>query len=325
MKKINIGFIGAGNISVLMAQTISKMKIVEPYAVASRDIKKSKKFADEYGFKKFYGSYEDMLEDNNIDLVYIATPHSLHYEHIKLCLNNNKNVICEKSFTVNKKQAKEVLALAKKKKLLLSEAIWTRYMPSRNMINDIINSGEIGNVTSLTANLGYVINDVPRIIQPDLAGGALLDVGVYTINFALMVFGDKIKSIDSVCVKTDTGVDEQNSITIIFEDGKMAVLNSTVSALTNREGVINGSKGYMVIKNINNPESITTYSLDRKMIKTYKVPKQITGYEYEIMSCVNAIKNKELECPEMPHKDIIMVMDIMDSLRKSWKIKYPFE
>nr|WP_241210685.1 hypothetical protein [Brachyspira hampsonii] len=105
----------------------------------------------------------------------------------------------------------------------------------------------------------------------------------------------------------------------------MAILNSTMSALTNREGVINGDKGYIVVKNINNPESITVYSLDRKAVKTIKVPKQITGYEYQIISCINAINNKKLECPEMPHEDILRVMNIMDTLRRSWKIKYPFE
>ena len=325
MKKINIGFIGAGSIAKKMAKTIAKIKDVESYAVSARDIKRSKLFAKEYGFKKFYGSYEEMVKDENVDLVYIATPHSHHYEHIKLCLNNNKNVLCEKAFTVNTKQARDVILLAKKKKLLLAEAIWTRYMPSREIINETIKSGIIGKVSSLTANLGYVVNKKERLIEPELAGGALLDVGVYTINFALMVFGNKIKKIDSTCVKTKKGVDEQNSITLTFDDGKMAVLNSTMSALTNREGVINGDKGYIVVKNINNPESITVYSLDRKIIKTIKIPKQISGYEYEVISCADAIRNKKLECKEMPHEDIIRVMNIMDTLRRSWKIKYPCE
>lgn len=325
MKKINIGFIGAGSIAEKMAKTIAKIKDVESYAVSARDIKRSKVFAKKHGFKKFYGSYEEMVKDENVDLVYIATPHSHHYEHIKLCLNNNKNVLCEKAFTVNTKQARDVILLAKKKKLLLAEAIWTRYMPSRDIINETIKSGIIGKVSSLTANLGYVINKKERLIEPELAGGALLDVGVYTINFALMVFGNKIKKIDSTCVKTKKGVDEQNSITLTFDDGKMAVLNSTMSALTNREGVINGDKGYIVVKNINNPESITVYSLDRKVVKTIKVPKQISGYEYEVISCADAIRNKKLECKEMPHEDIIRVMNIMDTLRRSWKIKYPFE
>ena len=325
MKKINIGFIATGSMAEKMAKTVAKIKEVESYAVSARDIKRSKAFAKKYGFKKFYGSYEDMVKDENVDLVYIATPHSHHYEHIKLCLNNNKNVLCEKAFTVNTKQARDVILLAKKKKLLLAEAIWTRYMPSRDIINETIKSGIIGKVTSLTANLGYVVNKKERLIEPELGGGALLDVGVYTINFALMVFGNKIKRIDSTCVKTKKGVDEQNSITLTFDDGKMAILNSTMSALTNREGVINGDKGYIIVKNINNPESITVYSLDRKVVKTIKVPKQISGYEYEVISCVDAIRNKKLECKEMPHEDIIRVMNIMDTLRRSWKIKYPFE
>ena len=130
------------------------------------------------------------LADPQVDLVYIATPHSHHYLHAKMCLEAGKNVLCEKAFTVNADQARKLFALAKEKNLLITEAIWTRYMPSRKMIDDIISSGVIGEVTAVTANLNYAISEVERIRKPELAGGALLDVGVYTINFASMVLGD---------------------------------------------------------------------------------------------------------------------------------------
>ena len=188
---MKIGILGAGGIAVQMAKTVAGMKDVENYAVAARSFERAQAFAEKYGFSKAYGSYEEMLADPQVDLVYIATPHSHHYLHAKMCLEAGKNVLCEKAFTVNADQARKLFALAKEKNLLITEAIWTRYMPSRKMIDDIISSGVIGEVTAVTANLNYAISEVERIRKPELAGGALLDVGVYTINFASMVLGDK--------------------------------------------------------------------------------------------------------------------------------------
>lgn len=325
MSKIKMGILGAGNIVRLMAETISKMENVDAYAVAAREFERAEKFASEFGFEKAYGSYEEMLKDKNLDLVYIATPHSHHYEHSIMCLNYGKNVLCEKSFTANAKQAEEVLKLAESEGLLITEAIWTRYMTMAKTLNEVIESGVIGKVTSLNVNLGYVMPHKARLIDPALAGGALLDLGVYTINFASMVFGDKIKSISSTAIKTESGVDAQNSITLCFEDGKMAILNSSMLAITDRQGVINGDKGYIVVENINNYEKIRVFSLDREEIATYDAPKQISGYEYEVEAAIKAIKNNEIECPEMPHKETLRIMKLMDYLRHEWGVIYPFE
>lgn len=325
MSKIKMGILGAGDIAKLMAETISKMDNVDTYAIAARDLERAEKFSKEYGFEKAYGSYEEMLKDESLDLVYIATPHSHHYEHAVMCLNHGKHVLCEKAFTSNAKQAEEVLKLAESKGLLITEAIWTRYMPMSKTLNEVIESGVIGKVTSLNVNLSYPITHKARIIDPELAGGALLDLGVYTLNFAAMVFGDKIKSISSTAIKTETGVDAQNSISICFEDGKMAVLNSSILAISDRQGVINGDKGYIVVENINNYEKIRVFSLERDEIAVYDAPKQITGYEYEVEAAIQAIENKEIECPQMPHKETLRIMEIMDSLRYEWGVIYPFE
>ncbi|OPJ59667.1 Gfo/Idh/MocA family protein [Clostridium chromiireducens] len=325
MSKIKMGILGAGDIAKLMAETISKMDNVDTYAIAARDLERAEKFSKEYGFEKAYGSYEEMLKDESLDFVYIATPHSHHYEHAIMCLNHGKHVLCEKAFTSNAKQAEEVLKLAESKGLLITEAIWTRYMPMSKTLNEVIESGVIGKVTSLNVNLSYPITHKARIMDPELAGGALLDLGVYTLNFAAMVFGDKIKSISSAAIKTETGVDAQNSITICFEDGKMAVLNSSILAISDRQGVINGDKGYIVVENINNYEKISVFSLEREEIAVYDAPKQITGYEYEVEAAIQAIENKEIECPQMPHKETLRIMEIMDSLRYEWGVIYPFE
>jgi predicted dehydrogenase len=322
---MKIGILGAGSIAIAMAKTLETLPENEAYAIASRDYEKALAFAEKYKVTKAYGSYEDMLKDPEVGLVYIATPHSHHYEHMKLCIEYGKNILCEKSFTVNAAQAREILELGKAKKLLVSEAIWTRYMPFRWKINEVLESGIIGEPYTLTCNLGYVTSQYQRIREPELAGGALLDVGVYVINFASMFFGDDIESVTSGCVKLDTGVDASNHIAIKYKDGKLAVIYSTILASTDRRGVINGSKGYIVIDNINNYEKIHVYNTNHELIAEYNRPEQITGYEYQVLSAVKAIKEGKLECPEMPHSEIIKIMEFMDNLRAEWGLKYSFK
>ena len=186
---MKVGILGAGRIAATMAKTLNGMKEAEAYAVASRSPEKAEEFARKNHVEKAYGSYEEMLADEEVELVYIATPHSHHLEHGKLCISYGKPVLCEKSFTANAAQARELLDYAAEKKVFITEAIWTRYMPSRKMIDDIIASGELGEIKMISANLGYELTDKERMLRPDLAGGALLDVGVYTLNFASMVLG----------------------------------------------------------------------------------------------------------------------------------------
>lgn len=322
---MKFGILGAGNIAQTMANTISKMTGIESYAVASRDLAKASDFATKNGFEKAYGSYEELVQDEEVELIYIATPHSHHYAHAKLCIEHGKPVLCEKAFTANAAQAKEILTLAKEKKVFITEAIWTRYMPSRERIQAIIDSGLIGNVTSVTANLGYAIDHAERLIKPDLAGGALLDLGVYPINFACMVLGSNYSEVSSTAIITDTGVDSMNTITLSYADGKMASLHSTFKARTNRMGVICGSQGYMEIQNINNCEEIRVYNINDELLKKETFNNQITGYEYEVEACVEALKNGLLECPQMPHSETIKIMELMDSLRKEWGVIYPWD
>lgn len=322
---MKIGILGAGKIASIMAQTIGKMENATCYAVASRDEARAKGFADTYGFEKAYGSYEALVKDEEVELIYIATPHSHHYEHARLCIEHGKAVLCEKAFTRNAKEAKELLALAKEKGVFITEAIWTRFMPSRKMINDLLASGIIGRPMTLTANLGYTIAHKERIAEPALAGGALLDIGLYPLNFAMMVFGSDFDEITSTAILSEKGVDLQNSITLSYKTGEMAVLNSTTLALSDRQGIISGDKGYMVIENINNCERIRIFNTERQEIKCVEVPKQITGYEYEVEAAIKAIQAGKLECEEMPHQETIRVMEIMDSLRKEWGVRYPGE
>lgn len=321
--------LGAGNIAKSMAAALRGLQKrgenVEPYAVGARELSRAEAFAREQGFEKAYGSYEELVSDPEVDLVYVATPHSMHCEHTRLALEHGKNVLCEKAFTMNAGQAEEVIALAEKKGLLLAEAIWPRYMPSRQMILDLIDSGVIGTVTSLSANLGYPLTHVERMVRPELCGGALLDLGVYPLNFACMAFPGAIRDVASACVKWETGVDAQNSFTLTFEDGRMAVLYSSMLVQSDRLGVINGDKGYMEVQNINNPEEIRIFDLQRNCIRTIPVPEQINGYEYEVLACREALEKGWTECPQMPHAETLRMMKVMDGLRKSWGVIYPME
>lgn len=325
MKKTKVAILGAGNIARTMANTLKGMEDVTCYAVASRDLPKAEAFAGEYGFEKAYGSYEEMVKDGEVELVYIATPHSLHYEHAKLCIDHKKPVLCEKAFMANAKQAEEILSYAEKQGVFITEAIWTRYMPMLNTMREVLESGAIGEPQLLTANLGYVIEQVPRLVEPALAGGALLDVGVYTLNFASMLFGTDVEKVTSTCTYTATGVDAQNSITITYRDGRMAVLNSTMKALSDRKGVIYGSKGFMVVENINNFDTIKVYNMEYQETASYTKPQQITGFEYEVEASLQSLREGKLECTQMPHKESVRIMAMMDEMRKEWGITYPFE
>ena len=322
---MNIGIMGVGGIAECMGTTLRGMPTATSYAVASRSLEKAEKFAAEYGFFQAYGSYEELVKDPEVELIYIATPHSHHFEHAKLCIEHNKPVLCEKAFMANAKQAKEIVALAKEKNVFLAEAIWTRYMPSRKMIDDIITSGNIGEITALSANLGYDIDEVPRLTDSALAGGALLDVGIYPLTFASMVLGDDIVNINSNCTKTDSGVDEQNSITLEYPGKVLAHLHSSMLSATEQYGIIYGTKGYIIAKNINNVDIIEVYSPERQLQETLHAPEQISGYEYEVEASIKAISQGKIECEEAPLSQSIHMMEIMDSIRASWGIVYPFE
>ena len=322
---MNIGFIGAGRIANTLASTMARMEDVNLYAVAARDLGRAQAFAAQYGFDRAYGSYEEMLRDPNVELVYIATPHSHHAEHMKLCIEHGKNVLCEKAFTLNAAQARQIAALAKAKGVYVAEAIWTRYMPSRAMIDEVLASGIIGNVTALTATLCYPVAYKERCIRPELAGGALLDVGVYCLNFALMHFGDDIERMDSSVRMTDTGVDGQESITLHYRDGKIAVLTAGILSRSDRKGIFYGDKGYIIVENINNPQSISVYDLTDTLVKKIQVPTQITGYEYQIREAMARIRAGETESASMPLDTTIAVMERMDALRKDWGLIYPME
>ncbi|MDR2531329.1 MAG: Gfo/Idh/MocA family oxidoreductase [Oscillospiraceae bacterium] len=325
---MNVGILGTGWIAERLAKTLIAMadEGFRCAAAGSRSLEKAQKFIKDFGLEgaKAYGSYEELAKDSDIDLIYIATPHSHHFLHAKLCMEKGRNVLVEKAFTINAAEARELVEIARERKLLLAEAIWTRYMPSRFALEKMLAAKIIGEPYMLLANLGYNNIHMERMYKPELAGGALLDLGVYAINFALSAFGNDIDYIESSADLHESGVDLHDRITIYFKGGKYAQLYASLDEFTDKKGIIRGDKGWLEFENINNCEWIRAH-IDGANTVHFDVPEQITGLEYQLMACKKAIGNGEIECPEMPHDEIIRVMEIMDSLRKNWGVKYPME
>lgn len=324
-QKLKVGILGAGHIAQKMATTLMDMKEAELYAVAARELSRAEQFADEFHAQKAYGNYEALADDPDIDLIYIATPHSHHFGPARMCLLKGKPVLCEKAFTANAREAEELIRIAQEKQVFLAEAIWTRYMPFSRTIRELTESGIIGKPMMLTASLGYPIAHKERIVRLELCGGALYDLGVYPINFALMTFGNDLEKITSTCMKNEAGVDMQNSITFTYRDGRMAVMQTTAFCASDRQGIISGDKGYLVIDNINNPQQAVVYNTDHQETGRYTCPPQITGFEYQVLEAAEAIRQGAIEPASMPHAETLRVMRMLDSLRQEWGIRFPMD
>ena len=322
---MNIGFMGAGNISGLVVPAVQSVSAIRRVAVAARKLSDAQRFAEKWGFERAYAGYDALLEDPDVEVVYIGTPHALHCEQIMRCLEHGKGVICEKAFCLNAEQAKRVIDYSQEKGLFLAEAIWTRYMPSRHTIANLLESGAIGTPRMLTANLCYPIDDKARLIRPELGGGALLDVGVYPLNFALMCFGDQIKEIHSAVQLHETGVDGMESITLRYADGKMAVLTAGMYSRSDRQGIIHGDKGYLIVENINNPQSVRVYNNDDQLQQEILFAQRVNGYEYEFEEMAAAFDSGLTQTQSMPLAQTLAVMELCDALRAQWGVQYPVE
>ena len=325
MARIRVGILGCGGIAAIMAETVRKTKGFTLYAAASRNLDKATGFARRNGAKKAYGSYEELLNDPKVDLVYVATPHSEHYANARACIEHRKPCLVEKAFTVNEAQARELFDLAREKDVFITEAIWTRYMPFVQMMRDKLAEGVIGTPVQISANLCYNVKGKARMVEPELAGGSLLDLGVYPLNFAAMLFGTDLLRVEASCTYTRKHLDEQDNITLIYRDGRMATLTASMLGISDRRGMIVGTEGCLVVDNVNNFERMTVYNKEHQKTAVYRRPRQITGYEYELRACRQALENGWTECPEMPHEETLRMMQICDEIRRKMGVVYPCE
>ncbi len=320
-----VGIVGAGKIAQIAARTLTRMTDCKAYAIGSRSLEKAEAFAQNWNMPKAYGSYAEVINDPTVDLIYVATPHSHHYDVTRQALLAGKPCLVEKTFMANCRQTKDIINLAHERKVFIAEAIWTRYQPAVGIVRQLIAEGRIGTPRLITATLAYPMMKKERIFRPDLCGGALLDVGVYALNFVRMFTDAPVVTLDGHCVKSDEGMDLTNTVTMVLGDGIVANLQSSAMCVGDNTGVIAGSDANIVIDNINNPQTITLYQRDRVLVKQISVPRQITGYEYQFAACRQALQDGLLEPREMPHAETLYIMQLMDDLRAKWGVCYPMD
>lgn len=321
---LNFAILTAGNIASKMAATVQKMPSVHCYAVAARNEQNAKAFAEAYGFERWYGSYDALFADPHVDIVYIGSPHSHHYQQAKQAILAKKHVLCEKPMTVNAAQAEELFALAKENNVVLAEATWTRYMPFVPALKQLLEQGAIGIPLSITCSFGFPVSDRARMASPELAGGALLDLGIYPLTMASILFGNELQKLSGYCTKTQAGVDAFNKMYLTFSGGETAELDSNMLEVLDNNAIIHGEKGTITVPSFWCAEQFIVQPKDGEPVE-YNFPHQISGYEYEVASICNAIENGLTECPEMPHKDTLCILNWMDTLRQQWGIHFPCE
>lgn len=324
MKEIRWGILSTGVIAKNFADTVGKMNgETRVLAVASRTKESADAFADQYGIERRYDSYEALAKDPDVDIVYVATPHSRHYEDMNLMISNGKHVLCEKSFTVDSQQAKEIFALAREKKVFVMEAFWTKILPIYREVEKVVSSGAIGDIRMVTAQYGYTTAREARKFVPELAGGTLLDIGVYAIGFACMFLGYEYDAIQSNLVMNSAGTDAIDAI-ILRKGNAVAQLTTAIGAAMPVFGGIYGTKGHIDVPDFKNPQAFTV-CVDGEEPYTVKRPFEVNGFEYEIREAMACVREGRLESGVMTPEQSIATMAIMDEIRRQNGFAFPFE
>lgn len=318
------GIIGTGGIARTFARDISFLPNHNVVAVGSRTKAKAEEFASEFSAQG-YGSYEELVA-SDVDAVYVATPHSLHAANSILALNAGKPVLCEKPFAVNAVQAEEMVKAARLNEVALMEAMWSRFLPHYQVVRDIVASGELGELVSLYADHGQPLpaDRYYRLHAPELAGGALLDLGIYPISLAFMVLGEP-DSIIALSESTRSGVDAQTSMIFSYFTGQQAILTTTLKVRTPCTAQIIGTKGRINIEsNFYTPTSMQVI-IDGKLAREYPKEYQGHGIREQAKEFAHIVKSGEVESPLMSHQESISIMNVMDEVREIIGLRYPFE
>lgn len=315
---LRVGILGCGNIAAKVADSLKGNKKVVIAGVASRERNKAKKFAANHcPDAKVFSGYEKLAASDEIDLVYIATPNTYHYEHAILCIKEYKNVLIEKPFAMSKAEVDSIFFEAKNRNVFVAEAMWTSYLPLHKTVLDWIAKGRIGAVKYVTANLGYDIANVPRLNSPVLGGGSYLDLGVYTTNFALSFMGDDIKVSRVFARRLSSGIDRDTTYSMESEDGSiLGNFYVTMCADTDKDGVIVGERGKIKLSNINNYRKVELLSSEDTLLEEIvNKDAYIHGYVYEFESCAQAISKGLIQAPDMPWARTIRIAQINDTIR----------
>lgn len=322
MKKLKWGILGPGNIARDFAQALNRVN-GEVYAVASRNKERAEQFARENNVKKAYGSYDEIIKDKDIDVVYIATPHSNHYEYIIKSLNNNKHVLCEKAITVNEKELEEALKIAREKNLVLEEAMTLFHMPLYEKVIKKINKEDLGKVNMVQVSFGSFkeYDENNRFFNLDLAGGALLDIGTYALSFARYFLSSMPEEILSTVKKAKTGVDEEAGIILKTKEYEIATISLAFRSKMPKRGIVSCDNGFITIDNFPRANKATINYLDGT-VEVIECGEEEKALDYEVSFMESRInENKKSNSLELTYD----VTKIMNKVRKDWGIVYPFE
>ncbi len=320
------GVIGPGKIAHSFAKAMEVIDDGQLYAVASRNADRAKEFAQEYGAPKTYASYEALVEDHDVDGIYIATPHPFHHDQAMLCLEAGKPVLCEKPITVNARDAKNLFDTSKSRGVFLMEALWTRYLPIYDQIRRWLDEEQIGELKLLDSNFCFRAPSDPkhRTWNHELAGGALLDIGVYNIAVSQWVFGDNPQSFSAHSLISETNVDALTASTMVYSDGQISQFTCSFLVDGANDFQIYGTEGRIRIHpNFWCATEATLIKGDQQ--ETKHEPFRATGFEYEIEEAMRCIRAGMLESPGMPHEDTFANMKLMDAIRAEAGLKYSFE
>lgn len=323
---IKWGIIGYGNIAAAFAEEIGETENGELIAVYGRNKERLAKFSEKFEIDNIYDNIKKFLNNEEIDAVYIATPHSTHMEYAELCIKNKKHVLCEKPFSYNRESGQRILELAKENNVFIMEALWTLFLPAIKKAKEWVLDGKIGKVNLITANFGFkneCKNLSSRLYNPDLAGGALLDVGIYDILIANFIMGKRPESISAKAVMTETKVDETCVMNFKYEEGTLASLTCSISSATDNTAVIYGEKGKITIPYFWSAKEAFLESESGN--ESFKDDYKKAGYKYEIIEAGECIKNKMLTSREASHELTLELSEIMDEIREQIGLKYPFE
>jgi len=312
---MNIGIIGAGNIAKKMANTINKMDGFTNYAIASRSIEKATKFKNRFKFIKAYGSYEEMVKDENVELVYIATPHSCHYDQMLLCLKYNKPVLCEKIITTSLPDTEDIYKKFEEANVFLTEALWTSFMPSRNIINDLIYKDKIiGNLINMKASFKVPLMNKERVYKRELGGGVLQDIGIYPVTFIFRTLGFDYKDYVVKDIRFLKDVDKYEVIEFNYDNNVKGIAKVDGRCITSLLVKIKGDKGYIITDMVNCPNFIMVFNKFGLLKKFINCKPKFGGFEFELEACKKAIENGRIECNEWSHKDSIAMAKIEEEL-----------
>lgn len=324
--RVRWGVLGTGGIARRFAADLALVPDASLVAVGSRSQATADALADMFGIRHRHPTYADLAADPEVDVIYVATPHTFHAENALLCLDAGKGVLVEKPFTINAHQAQTVVDRARRQELFLMEAMWTRYLPSMVRLRRLLADGVIGEVRMMSADFGFrsAVNPTSRLYDPGLGGGALLDVGVYPVSFASMLFGAPNR-IQSLANLGETGVDEQAAILLGYPAGQMALLATAIRFTTPQEALILGTEGRIRLHAPWWKATRMTITRDGHDDEVIDCPLTGHGFHYEAAEVTRCLLEGRLESATMPLDESVSIMGALDQLRAQWGLRYPNE